>query len=66
VAVDVNAFKDFVDFFEALAARTECGDFIPSPIKCARLLPDAAVKRNRKVLDNNQDFSHRGGRTMPF
>lgn len=55
--IDVDSLEDFVNLLEAFALRTENGDVVPVLTKSARFLPDTSVKRNRKVLDDNQNAS---------
>ncbi len=55
--VNVNAFENFMPFAEALAFRTEYGDIVSMLAKRSGFLPDASVKRDWKVLDDNQNFS---------
>jgi hypothetical protein len=60
MAVDANSIENLVAFNEALPARTEDGDLIAISVKRARFFPNPRVKRNGKVLNNDEDFSCHG------
>ena len=55
VAIDVDAFDDFVTGFVAFGLRTYNGNERASAGQRQRFLPDAAIERNWQVLDDDED-----------
>ena len=55
--VNMDALKNFVCLLESFTAWAQYGDIISMLMQGARLFPDTAVERHRKILDNNQDLS---------
>ena len=55
--IDVNTLEDFMNPPESLATRTEYSDVVSVLTKSTRFLPYTSVERNRKILNDNEDFS---------
>jgi hypothetical protein len=56
VTINVNAIKDFMELPVPLALRAEYSDTVSMLTKSTRLLPDTSIERDRKVLNDNEDF----------
>ncbi len=56
MAINVNAFQEFIAFVVPFAARAEHRNLESTIPKCHGFFPDSAIERNRKVLNNDKDF----------